>query len=288
MSDTYTKLRYHLVLSTLESLPTITPDVEERLYRYVDGIANRLRVSLLAIGGMPDHVHLLLGIRAHQALADTVRLIKTNASKEIGRYDPRFRWQRGYLAFGVSESRVTAVRRYIREQAAHHHAMSFGDEVSRLLARHGLELAVDGGAPTRYRVPVHVVFATKNRLPLILPELEGQLYRRIAGVVEEQGATLLEIGGITDHLHLLIDGRPRHSVSGLVKVIKGSTSRWLNSCFPPFAWQRGYGGFTVSESQIPSLRRYIQRQPEHHRMISVGDELRLLLQHHGFVSDPRE
>ena len=286
MSETYTKLRYHVLLSTREHLPLITPEVRDRLYRYVGGIASRLRVTLLAIGGMPDHMHLLLGLRSHQTLADTVRLIKTNASKEIGRCETSFRWQPGYLAFGVSESQVASVRRYVREQAKHHHATSSQDEAGRLLVRHGLEPATEGTAPTRFRLPVHVVFGTKNRLPLILPAMEGRLHRRIAGIAEKEGAELLEMGGIADHLHILLSSRPRHSVARLVKAIKGATSRWLNRRYPPFAWQRGYGGFTVSESQVPSLRRYIQRQPEHHRTMSFGNEYRLLLQRHGL--DPRD
>ncbi len=286
MSETYTKLRYHVLLSTREQLPLITPEVGNRLCRYIGGIARHLPVTLLAIGGMPDHVHLLLGLRPNQSLADIVRPIKTNASKEIGRSETRFRWQPGYLAFGISESKIAPVRRYIRSQARHHGAMSLQDEATRLLARHGLESSPRGAAPTRFRLPVHLVFGTKNRLPLILPEIEARLHRRIAGIAKNECAELLEIGGIADHLHLLLDIRPRHSVAGLVKAIKGATSRWLNSRFPPFAWQRGYGGFSVSQSHVPVLQRYIQRQPEHHRTMSFADEYRILLQRHGFTDPP--
>ena len=286
MSETYTKLRYHLLLGTREHLPLIVPSIEDRLHRYVGGIARRLRVTLLAMGGMPDHVHLLVGLRPDQTLADIVRLIKTNASKEIGRSEARFRWQSGYLAFAVSESKVALVRRHIRRQAKYHQATSLQDEASQLLKRHGLELAPQGAAPTRFRLPIHVVFGTKKRLPLISSEMEARLHRQIAGIVENERAELLEAGGVADHLHLLLDIRPRHSVAGLVKAIKGATSRWLNERFPPFAWQRGYGGFSVSRSHIPALRRYLQRQPEHHQTMSFADEYRVLLQRHGFTDGP--
>ena len=280
--STYTKLRYHVLWGTRENLPLITTRIQERLYRYVGGIMRRLRVTQLAIGGTPDHLHLLVGVRSSQTLADVVRLIKTNASKEIGRFEPRFRWQPGYLAFSVSESRIASVRGYVREQAKHHRAISTHDEALRLLEQHGLGLAVEGEAPTRFRLRLHVVFATKNRLRLILPEMEGPLHRQIAGIAGKEGAQLLEVGGISDHLHLLLESRPRHSAAGLVKAIKGATSRWLNERFPPFAWQRDYSAFTVSESQMPSLRRYIRRQPEHHRTMSFAEEYRVLLERHGF------
>ncbi len=282
MPETYSKLRYHVLSRTLDCLPLITPEVGERLHRYMGGIANRLRVTPLAIGGMPDHVHLLLGLRPSQTLADVVRLIKTNASKEIGRSVARFRWQPGYLAFGVSESKVASVRRYIYGQSKSHLTMSLQDEVTRLLERHGLEVSLEGFAPTRFFLPIHVVFGTKNRLPLISSEIEARLYRRIAEIAETERAELLEIGGVADHLHLLLAIRPRHSIASLVKAIKGATSRWLNECHPPFAWQRGYGSFSVSQSQMSSLRRYIQRQPEHHQNQSFTDEYRLLLERHGF------
>ncbi len=284
--STYTKLRYHVLWGTRDGSPLITTEVGERLYRYVGGITRRLRVVQLAIGGMPDHVHMLIGIRASQTLADVVRLIKTNASKEIGRFEPRFRWQPGYLAFSVSESRVVSIRRYIREQTKHHPATSVQDEAARLLARHGLGPAAEGDAPTRFRSRLHIVFATKNRLRLILPEMEDLLHRQIAGIAEKEGAELLEVGGVSDHLHLLLESRPRHSAADLVKAIKGATSRSFNDRFPPFAWQRGYSAFTVSESQMSSLRRYIQRQPEHHRTMSFVDEYRLLLERHGFDPGP--
>ena len=130
----------------------------------------------------------------------------------------------------------------------------------------------------------HLVFATKNRMPLITPDLRGPLYGYINGIVENHGGRLIEAGGMPDHLHLLAGFRPRYSVSEMLKEIKGSSSRWVNDRAEQeqaFAWQEGYGAFTVSESQVPQVREYIRHQERHHRNRSSAQELAILLRRHG-------
>ena len=136
----------------------------------------------------------------------------------------------------------------------------------------------------------HVVFATKHRYPYLTPEIEDVLYPYIAGIVLKRRGLLIEIGGVADHVHLLANFRPRFSVSEMLQNIKGGSSSWLNEqslCPEVFAWQAGYCAFTVSESQIPVVRRYIRRQKEHHRAVSFQEELEGLLRRHRIPHDPQ-
>ncbi len=122
MASSLTNLLYHIVFSTKDRVPLIGDDLQESLYGYVGGILRGQRGILLEIGGMPDHVHLLVKLKADLAIATAVRLIKSNSSgwvNENRKIQGRFEWQAGYFAVSVSESRVAEVRRYIQTQREH-------------------------------------------------------------------------------------------------------------------------------------------------------------------------
>jgi REP-associated tyrosine transposase len=139
MAGTFTNLLYHIVFSTKDRAPMIHKDVQERLYEYMGGIIRGQGGVLLEIGGVADHVHLLAKLKADTAVAVLLRLLKSNSSGWVNdhRLIPgRFAWQTGYGAFSVSESQVEAVRRYIRNQEAHHAKVSFKDELIALLKKH--------------------------------------------------------------------------------------------------------------------------------------------------------
>ncbi len=144
MPSSYTCLYYHIIFSTKHRRPQITPDLRARLYPYVAGIITNQKGHLLAIGGMPDHVHLLVSLPAHTSVSAALRLVKSNSSKWVhetfaSRRD--FAWQDGYAAFSVSASNRDAVRRYIAAQDGHHRRVSFQDELVDFLKRH--EIAYD-------------------------------------------------------------------------------------------------------------------------------------------------
>jgi REP element-mobilizing transposase RayT len=134
----------------------------------------------------------------------------------------------------------------------------------------------------------HLIFGTKHRAPLITVEIREDLYRYLTGIVSKIGGTLIAVGGMPDHVHLLVGLRPTHSVSEMMRDLKGSSSRWLND-MPgiAFAWQNGYGAFSVSGSNLATVARYILHQEEHHRRFSFQDELREFLEKHGLKADPR-
>jgi putative transposase len=137
------------------------------------------------------------------------------------------------------------------------------------------------------QVILHVVFSTKDREQAILDS--PRLHAFIGGIIRDQGATLWAAGGMPDHVHLLIRANTDHSIATLVREIKARSSRWMHEVAqqPDFAWQKGYGVFSVSMSQVDALKRYLANQAEHHKTQDFATELRLLLQRHSIEFDDR-
>jgi putative transposase len=136
----------------------------------------------------------------------------------------------------------------------------------------------------------HVVFSTKDRTPQIDPSLEERLYPYMGGIVRELNGKLLNINGVADHLHLLISLPPTVPVAEMVGKVKGCSSKWIHDTFPErarFEWQRGYGAFSVSQSVVPVVSRYIDRQKAHHAERSFRDEYVRLLARHDIRVDER-
>ena len=141
MSSTHLSLHVHVVFGTKHQRPLIRPEWRERLHAYIGGAARTLEVVPEAVGGVADHVHPLLGLRATHRLADVMRDLKRTSSAwvhdTIG--DKEFEWQDGYGAFSVSASLRDTVREYIASQEEHHRKKSFQDEYVELLRRSGVE-----------------------------------------------------------------------------------------------------------------------------------------------------
>ena len=136
---------------------------------------------------------------------------------------------------------------------------------------------------------VHIVFGTKSRSSSIPADLREELYSYIGGIVRTEGASLQAIGGMPDHLHLLVRVGPRLAISDLMGKVKANASRWLNrrGNRGVFGWQAGYGAFSVSESGVAAVTRYIANQEEHHRKRTFREELVELLDRHGVDYDER-
>ncbi len=120
----------------------------------------------------------------------------------------------------------------------------------------------------------HIIFATKYRRPLIVESLEPRLYPYICGIVKKLKGCVLEINGIADHVHLLLNLPPTKAISDALRVIKANSSKWVNELdeFDEFEWQRGYAAFSVSYSNVDSVRRYIINQKEHHKVRTLTEE----------------
>jgi putative transposase len=132
--------------------------------------------------------------------------------------------------------------------------------------------------------PVHIVFSTKDRRKLIPKDSKTRLWAYLAGVCKNQEIFVHEIGGMEDHLHMLIQIPLTLSFSDAMKEIKTSSSRWMGR---HFAWQRGFGVFGVSASNLDAVVRYIQTQEAHHRKMTFEQEFVALLKKHGVAYDPR-
>ncbi|MEA2236145.1 MAG: REP-associated tyrosine transposase [Thermoanaerobaculia bacterium] len=136
----------------------------------------------------------------------------------------------------------------------------------------------------------HVVYATKNRRSLIDSALESRLYPYFGGIVRQLSGKLYVVNGVEDHIHMLVELPASVAVAEAVGKIKGSSSHWINESFSDrseFAWQRGYGAFSVSKSNVPRVARYIERQKSHHKKQSSQDELIELLRRHGVSIDDK-
>lgn len=134
-----------------------------------------------------------------------------------------------------------------------------------------------------------MVFSTKHRLPSITAELKGGLHAYLGGIVKNIDGFPFAIGGIEDHVHLLISVPPRIALADAVRTIKTNSSKWIHEVrqIDHFQWQAGYAAFTVSESVRPTVIEYIQNQAEHHRRQGFQAELRTLLIKHGIDFDEK-
>lgn len=142
MANTYTQIYLHVVFAVEGRQNLIKPEHNDELQKYITGIVSAQKHKLIAINNMPDHLHLLVGVRPDAALSDLVRDIKANTSRFISekRWVPgRFSWQEGFGAFSYSRSQLGTVIRYIENQQKHHARKSFREEYTELLERFGVE-----------------------------------------------------------------------------------------------------------------------------------------------------
>ncbi len=145
-------------------------------------------------------------------------------------------------------------------------------------------------AQTLVSLMVHVIFSTKNREPFISPEIESELFAYMGGILKNHESRLLNAGGTSDHVHLLISQSKNVALSTLLKDVKRGSSAWLKtkgSKFRNFHWQDGYGGFSIGGSNLSVLREYIANQKEHHRRRSFQEELIQFLKVYGIEYDER-
>lgn len=132
----------------------------------------------------------------------------------------------------------------------------------------------------------HIIFATKERAPLITHALLPALHEYLGGTVRGLNGTALEVGGVADHVHLLVILPPTIAVSNFMSKLKSNSSSWAKAkTNGRFAWQDRYGAFTVSESQVKRVRDYIRNQEAHHHRATFADEYVALLRAHHIEFD---
>jgi putative transposase len=132
----------------------------------------------------------------------------------------------------------------------------------------------DNMPSTHLSLHYHLIFSTKDRMPCMHKDWRGRLHTYLGGIVNDLGGVPEKINGIEDHVHLLIGLRATHCLAEVLKEIKAGSSRWVHQelKLKSFAWQEGYGAFTVGPSQREAVRSYIERQEEHHLQKTFQEE----------------
>ncbi len=135
---------------------------------------------------------------------------------------------------------------------------------------------------------IHAVFSTKNRINGIPPHIQPDLWSYIGGIARANAMKAMAVGGMPNHIHVLLTIPSIISIAHALQLIKGGSSKWLHDEHHVGCnWQEGYGAFTVGASQIPKTIQYIQSQPEHHQKVSFEDEFLAFLKKHGIQYDPK-
>ncbi|MFO0816915.1 MAG: IS200/IS605 family transposase [Pirellulales bacterium] len=137
---------------------------------------------------------------------------------------------------------------------------------------------------------IHLVFSTKHRMTWLPDEIREPLFAYQSGIFKQWESPALIIGGVEDHVHALFSLSKNHALKKVIEEVKKGSSKWMKSDGTKnmeFHWQNGYAAFSVSESNVSDVRRYIENQQEHHRKMTFQDELRALLTRHGVEFDER-
>ncbi len=143
------------------------------------------------------------------------------------------------------------------------------------------------------QIYLHLVFSTKGRLPFLQPaDLRGELHRYLGGVCRNHDSPSIRIGGVEDHVHLLLRLSKSISIADLTRELKRDSSKWIKDRFndpylQEFHWQAGYGAFSISPSHVELVSQYIRDQEEHHREESFQDEFQRMCHKYGVAIDER-
>jgi putative transposase len=140
------------------------------------------------------------------------------------------------------------------------------------------------------KVIPHIIFSTKNREPWLNASVRPRMHAYLAEICRDFGADAFRVGGVADHVHIVATLPRNFSQAEMIEQIKKPSSKWIKDADANcrrFFWQRGYGAFSVSLSQLDSVRQYVDRQPDHHRTRTFQEEYRQMLRTHGIDFDER-
>lgn len=281
----------HIMWSTQNQKNIIFPVIKTDLYAYITSIVKARNGRVFAIGGCADHVHLLILLPPDVSLSTLIGYIKACSSKWLKSKDgadPHFTWQNGYLGMSTQEDRLDHVCSYIRSDEIRHQTKnhSYSEELKSMLKRQNIEYNERYFLENSHsKIYVHAVWSTHNRHPCLNKDIRHNLYNQVIDVVTGGRGIVHAIGGIEDHVHILMEMPKDKALSDLIRDVKTSSTHWLKSrdgpSFPDFEWQVGYGAFTVSYSSIEDVKRYIVCQEKHHQKQTTHEEWNEFLQKNG-------
>jgi putative transposase len=292
MTHTYQNHQFHLVWSTKNRENTINPNFKYRLYDYVGGIIKQNGGVLLEMRGTPNHVHLLVGLGNLDRYSKLIQDMKGGSSLWMNKerlLPTKFCWQEGYSSYSVSYTQIGAVRQYIQDQEKYHKKQTFEEEYQKFLKVHQVEYNEKFVLSNSFKNHwFHLIWSRKERDNLIDKRFQNQLYIYIEGIIRDCKGQLVEIGGIANHVHLLVHFGSVDHYSVVIQKMKGASSLWVNEKrFLPtkFFWQEGYGSFSVNYSQVEAIRQYIRDQEIHHKGQTFEQEYLDLLTTHRIPYD---
>ncbi len=145
-------------------------------------------------------------------------------------------------------------------------------------------------ANTFTQIYIQFVFAVQNRISLIQPSWENELYKYITGIIKNNKHKLIAINGVQNHVHIFVGYKPHQLIPDLLQDIKGSSSKWINKkgfVCGKFSWQEGYAAFSYSHSQIKAVARYVENQKQHHKRKTFQEEYTAFLKKFNISYDER-
>ncbi len=264
--------------------------VRNQLYHYLSTIIKSNEGKLYLAGGSHDHIHCLISMAPTISVSSMMRMIKSHTSKWI-KYqtsvDPKFTWEDGYTAISVQNDRVDAVCKYILDDEKRHEKLSYKEELINLLKHQNIQFHEKYYMTnTHTKLLLHIVWSTKNRKACLAKSICASLYAEISKTVVKTGGIIHAIGGIEDHIHLLIETNRNIALSDVIKEIKVTATHWLaskDSIFSDFEWQQGYGAFSISFLTLEAVNQYIRQQEMHHKKSTSADEWNTFIMNKGLL-----
>jgi putative transposase len=280
MSHHHVNQLIHTLWSTEAQKHLISNTLKNKLCAYITAIVNAKNGRVIAIQAAADHIHLLALLPADISLSLFLGHIKACSSKWLKTHEcthKDFSWQNGYLAISTQQDRLDGVCSYIRSDEVRHQKKSYPEELLGMIKQQNMDYNPDYYLQSSLsKIYVHSIWSTNNRIAYLDKNIRDNLYQQMRGVISSSRGIVHSIGGVEDHIHILMEAPKDKALSDLIREVKTSSTHWLKGQnemrYRGFEWQTGYGAFTVSCSSVESVRYYIDQQEEHHRKLTFNDE----------------
>lgn len=278
MSHHYVQQIIHVIWSTQNQKFIIPQQIINELCGYVSTVIKSKGGKLYLGGGHDNHLHCLLSLPPTISISTMMQFIKSSSSKWI-KYqkpiDPQFSWENGYTAFSIQDDRVDAVYSYIKNEEKRHEKISYRDEILSVLRLQNIQFEEKYFLERSHsKLLSHIIWSTKNRDRLIEKSMRPFLYQAMSDAASRADCIMHAIGGVEDHVHLLIEISRTTALSDLVREIKSAAICQLrNHSFNDFDWQTGFSAFSISLPTIGAVKQYIAQQEEHHKQYTYADKL---------------